>query len=165
MCKHTKARKPLLKLNLRKPCLQPQKGFSFEVFSLLQRDKLWESFPRQSGRLPTRKQQTVLFLLHVKELNMALWGRLIIWASASWFVHNFSVWSNYFFFLLDVSRTWSISQCRKNWRYLTRCLKYTPPRLWIIKQNKLSRCVGKKYLSLSPFNIYTLYVFCGCRWD
>ena len=69
MSKHTKARKPLLKLNLRRPCLQPEKRFSFKVFSLLQKDQVWESFPRQSGRLPARKRRTVLFLLPVKELN------------------------------------------------------------------------------------------------
>ena len=68
---HTKARKHLLKSNLRTPCLQPEKGSSFEVFSLLQRDQLWESFLWQSGRLPTRKRQTLLFLLLVKELKMA----------------------------------------------------------------------------------------------
>ena len=114
---HTKARKQLLKSNRRMPCLRREKGSSFEVFSLLQRDQLWESFLWQSGRLPTRKRQTLLFLLLVKELKMACMRKTyIIFAHASWYVHYFFVWNTCFFFLLDVSRTWSISRCRKNWR-------------------------------------------------
>ena len=148
MCKHTKARKPLLKLNRRKPCLQPEKGSSFEVFSLLQRDKLWESFPRQSGRLPTRKRRTVLFLLPgVKELNMACMRKTYYLRYCQLIRSYFFLYEVIaFFFLLDVSRTWSIYRCRKNWRYLTRCLKYTILRLWIIKQNEPSRCRKKIFI-------------------
>ena len=111
---HTKARKQLLKSNLRKPCLQPEKGFSFEVFSLLQRDQLWESFPRQSGKLPTRKRRTLLFLLPVKELNMACMRKTDYLRSCQLIRSLFFLYEILAFsFLLDVSRTWSISRCRK----------------------------------------------------
>ena len=75
---HTKARKQLLKSNLRKQCLLPEKDSSFEVFALLQRDQLWESFLWQSGQLPTRKKKTLLFLLLVKELNLACMRNVLL---------------------------------------------------------------------------------------
>ena len=103
--KHTKASKQLLKSNPRKPCLQSVKGSSFEVFSLLQREQLWERFPRQSGKLPTRKRRTLLFLLPVKELNMACMRKTYYLRSCQLIRSFFFCMKYLLFFLLDVSRT------------------------------------------------------------
>ena len=112
MSKHTKARKPLLKLNLRKPCLQPEKGFSFEVFFLLQRDQVWESFPRQSGRLPKRKRQTVLFLLPVKELNTVRMRTMYYLSWSQEIRSSFFLWNN------KICRPEQRVICDQQWKYL-----------------------------------------------
>ena len=57
MSKHTKARKPLLKLNLRKPCLQPEKGFSFEVFFSFAKRPSVRKFPA-TIRTASKKKTT-----------------------------------------------------------------------------------------------------------
>ena len=87
-----------------------------------------------------------------------------ICAGARWYVPHFFVWNNNFLLLEQELRSdmWpglEVSRCRKNWRYLCRCLKYTVLRLWIIKQNILSRCSKKTFISF-PFNIHTVCVLC-----
>ena len=71
--------------------------------------------------------ETIIFLLLEQELRSDMWPGL------------------------------EVSRCRKNWRYLCRCLKYTVLLLWIIKQNELSRCRKKTFISF-PFNMHTVCV-------
>ena len=85
-----------------------------------------------------------------------------ICARARWYVPHFFVWNNNFLLLEQELRSdmWpglEVSRGRKNWRYLCRCLKYTVLRLWIIKQNKLSRCSKNTFISF-PFKIHTVCV-------
>ena len=91
------------------PCLQQEKGSSFEFFSLLRRDQLWESFLWQSGRLPTRKRGTVLFLLRVKELNMACMRETYYLRSCMVSLPSYTK--------CDMWPGRELSRSRKNWNY------------------------------------------------
>ena len=166
MNKNTKARKPLLKLNLRKPYLRPEKGSSFEVVSLLQTDQVWESFLRQSGWLPTRKRRTVLFLLPVKELNTVRM-RTMYYLRSSQVIRSSFFYEIIKFVVLNkesyVTSIGSISMEEKLKLFISLPWIHWM-RLWIMMQ-------GLKYLDIETWKRYqlvaldTLYASCGswCR--
>ena len=109
----TWSRYPNIKMKSAKAMFTTRKRLFFRSFLSFAKTPIVRKFPAtiSAGRLPIRKQRTVLFLLPVKELSMACMRKTYYLHSCQLLHSSFFFCMNFFF--LDVSRTWSTSRCGK----------------------------------------------------